>query len=158
MLPEQKEITMGTIEFWYWWVAGIALIVLEALVPGAFFLWMGVSAGVVGLILWLAPAMSWEWQLLLFAVFSVTSIVLWRLRQRKHPTHSEDENLNQRTKQYLDRIFTLTEPIVDGIGKIQVDDSQWRIAGPDCDAGVKVKVVSANGVTLIVEPLTTSVE
>ena len=144
---------MESIEFWYWWVGGTALIILEILVPGTFFLWMGVSAAVIGAIVWVIPDMKWEWQFFLFAILSVTSIVLWRIRQRKHPTKTEDINLNQRTKRYIGRTFTLTEPIVDGIGKIHVDDSQWRISGPDCDSGKKVKVISAESTTLIVEPL-----
>lgn len=145
---------MEHIEFWYWWVAAVVLIILETLVPGTFFLWMGVSASVVGAILWASPTLSWEWQLFLFSIFSVAAIAIWMIRLRKHPTKSEDENLNQRSRQYIGRTFTLIEPIVDGVGKIHVDDAQWRVTGPDCDKGVKVRVVSATGVTLIVEPLT----
>ena len=144
---------MDSIEFWYWWVAAVALVILEILVPGTFFLWMGVSAAVTGAILWVTPTMEWEWQFFLFAILSVVSIVLWRVRQRTHPTVSEDPNVNQRTKRYIGRTFTLAEPIVDGVGKIYVDDSQWRVAGPDCEAGKKVKVISAESTTLIVELL-----
>lgn len=144
---------MDFIEFWHWWVVAIALVILEILVPGTFFLWMGVSAVAVGAILWAVPTMEWEWQLLVFAILSVASIFLWRMRQRSHPTQTEDPNVNQRTKRYIGRTFTLAEPIIDGIGKIYVDDSQWRVSGPDCDIGEKVKVVSAESTTLIVEPL-----
>lgn len=144
---------MDYIEFWYWWVASIALVVLEILVPGTFFLWMGISAAVVGVILWVIPSMEWEWQFFLFAILSVVSIALWWMRQRAHPTVTEDPNVNQRTKRYVGRTFTLAEPIVDGVGKIYVDDSQWRVYGPECEAGKKVKVVSAEGATLIVELL-----
>ena len=86
----------------------------------------------------------------------VASIALWRMRQRTHPTVSEDPNVNQRTKRYIGRTFTLAEPIVDGVGKIYVDDSQWRVTGPDCDVGKKVKVISAESTTLIVELLSES--
>ncbi|MDX2465306.1 MAG: NfeD family protein, partial [Porticoccus sp.] len=115
---------MDSIEFWYWWVAAVALVILEIVVPGTFFLWMGVSAAVTGAILWVTPTMEWEWQFFLFAILSVVSITLWRIRQRSHPTVTEDPNVNQRTKRYIGRTFTLAEPIVDGIGKIHVDDSQ----------------------------------
>lgn len=144
---------MESIEFWYWWVAATALVVLEILVPGTFFLWMGVSAAVVGVIVWVMPTMEWEWQFLLFGILSVISIALWRLYQRRHPTVTEDPNVNKRTQRYIGRTFTLAEPIVDGVGKIHVDDSQWRVSGPDCDAGGKVKVISAESTTLIVELL-----
>jgi len=144
---------MDFIEFWHWWMAGVALIILEILVPGTFFLWMGVSAAVVGAILWMVPTMEWEWQLFLFAILSVTSIVLWRIRQRAHPVKTEDSNVNKRTRRYIGRTFTLAEPIVDGVGKIYVDDSQWRVTGPDCDVGKKVKVMAAESTTLVVELL-----
>jgi len=45
----------------------------------------------------------------------------------------------------------LNEPIVDGTGRVQVDDSSWRVEGQDMAAGVRVKVVAINGSTLIVE-------
>ena len=144
---------MDSIEFWYWWVAGTALVILEIMLPGAFFLWMGVSAAAVGAIVWVMPNIEWEWQLFLFAILSITSIALWRYRLRSHPTKTEDPNLNHRTQRYIGRTFTLAEPIVDGIGKIYVDDSQWRVSGADCDIGKKVKVVSAESTTLIVELL-----
>ena len=46
---------LAGIEFWHWWVAAIGLIVVETLAPGAIFLWLGVSAAVVGASLLAAP-------------------------------------------------------------------------------------------------------
>ena len=42
-------------------------------------------------------------------------------------------------------------PIVNGVGKLHVDDSQWRISGADVPAGTQVRVVAADGSTLRVE-------
>ena len=44
--------------------------------------------------------------------------------------------------------FTIEEPIVNGMGKIKVDDSTWRVNGSDQPAGTTVKVVSVDGSTL----------
>ena len=41
-------VLLDSIEFWYWWVAAIVFIGIEVFAPGAFFLWMAVSATVVG--------------------------------------------------------------------------------------------------------------
>ena len=49
------------------------------------------------------------------------------------------------------RTFTLSAPILNGVGKLRVDDSQWRIAGPDLPEGSRVRVVRAEGATLRVE-------
>jgi len=144
---------MDSINYWHWLILGVVLIILEVLAPGVFFLWMGVAAVVVGFLLWLLPDMGWEMQFLLFGIISVVSIALWRLRLRKHPTESEEPSLNARTQGYIGRVFTLTQAIDNGFGKINVDDAYWTVAGPDREAGLKVKVISVDGLTLNVEPV-----
>ena len=142
---------MDDIIFWHWWILGIALIILEAFAPGAFFLWMGISAGVVGTILAIVPDLGWEYQVMLFAIFSVVSIALWKRYQTNNPTVSDHPTLNRRGEQYVGRNFTLAEPIVNGMGKIKVDDSIWKISGDDCDAGTKIKVIGIDGTIFRVE-------
>lgn len=142
---------MEAITYWHWWILAVALLVLEVFAPGAFFLWMGVGAGIVGVILLIAPDMGWEYQLMVFSIFSVVSIASWRLFIRKHPTVSDKPTLNRRGEQYVGRVFTLSEPIVNGIGKIRVDDSTWKVMGEDCAAGTKIKVVNVDGTVLKVE-------
>ena len=142
---------MMNIVFWHWWVIAVVLVILEAFVSGTFLLWMGVSAAVVGVVLLIAPGMGWEYQVLLFAVFSVVSIALWLVRLKKHPTQSEVSNLNRRMAQYIGSTAIVKEPIVNGLGTINVDDTIWRVLGPDCEAGTKVKVVGAEGTDLKVE-------
>jgi inner membrane protein len=134
--------------YWHWWVLGVVLIILEIISPAVFFLWMGISAGMVGVLVLLFPSMGWELQMLLFAVFSVASIVFWRNYLKTHPTESDQPKLNRRGEQYVGRLFTLKEPVVNGFGKIRVDDSTWKIAGADCPAGTKVRVTGVDGVIL----------
>ena len=128
----------------------VLLIIIEVFAPGTFFVWMGVSAAVVGLLFWLLPGLGWEFQVLLFALLSVASVVIWRFVQKRHPTQTEQPLLNRRGEQYVGRVFTLQEPIVNGQGKIRVDDSIWKVRGEDCKAGTKVLVSSAEGVVLLV--------
>jgi len=137
--------------FWYWWVLGLILLILEVFAPGAFFLWMGISAGVVGVIAWLVPSLSIEWQMLIFTVIAIASVVGWRTYLRKNPVETDQPSLNRRGEQYVGRVFTLDAPIVNGVGKIRVDDTMWRIEGTDCEAGGKVRVVGVDGVNLKVE-------
>ena len=79
------------------------------------------------------------------------SIVVWRSYFRKHPVTTDQPALNRRGEQYVGRTFTLEEPIVNGNGKIKVDDTTWKIIGADCLSGSKVKVVGVDGVILKVE-------
>jgi len=142
---------MKDIVFWHWWVLAVVLVILEAFVPGTFFLWMGVSAAIVGLALLAVPGMGWEYQVFLFAAFAVVSIALWLIRLKKHPTKSEISNLNRRAAQCIGRTTIVEQPIVNGMGTINVDDTIWRVLGPDCEAGTRVKVVGAEGTDLRVE-------
>ncbi|MEJ2360992.1 MAG: NfeD family protein [Gammaproteobacteria bacterium] len=75
--------------YWYWWILAMVLIVLELLGRGTFFLWMGISAGIVGFILLLEPSLGWQYQFMVFSVFSIVSIAAWRLYRRRHPPRSD---------------------------------------------------------------------
>ncbi|MBF0454926.1 MAG: NfeD family protein [Magnetococcales bacterium] len=136
---------------YHWWIIGVALVILEILAPAFFFLWLGVSAGLVGLILLVYPELLWKGQLLTFTLLSVASIYLSRAYLKKNPTPTDRPTLNRRGSQYLGRTFTLTTPIIDGVGRLQVDDSSWKIIGLDRPAGEQVKVVKIEGTALIVE-------
>ena len=142
---------LAGIEFWHWWVAAIGLIVVETLAPGAIFLWLGVSAAVVGAILLAAPELSWEYQLLIFAVLSVGSVIGWRAYHKHHPTETDLSNLNRRGEQYIGRVVTLDDPIVNRVGKVRLDDTSWKVEGDDQPAGARVKVVGVDGVVLKIE-------
>ncbi len=141
------------IDHWVWWIAAVILMILEVFAPGAIFLWMSISAVLVGLLLLLIPSMGIELQLLLFSVFSVVSVLVWRHYFGKREPLTDAPNLNQRNAQYVGRVFTLEQPIVNGYGKIRVDDSTWKIAGPDAPAGSQVRIVGADGTLLKAEPL-----
>lgn len=141
------------IVFWHWWAFGAFLLIVELLVPGMFFIWMAEAAIVTGLLLFLMPGLAWEVQMIVFSLLSVLSIAVFRRFLKNHPIKTDQPLLNQRTAGYVGRIFTLEHPIVNGQGKIRVDDSTWKIHGEDCAAGSKVKVISASGVILNVEPL-----
>ena len=130
---------------------GLIFLILEVFSPGVFFIWMGAAAAVVGFVMLLFPGLDWEYQLVLFALVSVASILLWRSRLARHPTPTDQPRLNRRGEQYIDRLFTLEEPIVNGQGRIRVDDSTWKIEGPDCGSGERVRVVGVDGVVLKVE-------
>jgi len=141
------------VDFWHWWIMAVALVILEILAPTFFALWLAIAAFITGLVLLLVPTMSWEMQLVIFAVLSVASIVLWRFYYHKRPLRSDEPLLNRRGEQYIGRVFTLQEAIVDGFGKVKVDDSIWKIAGEDCPAGTKVKISNVNNVVFDVEIL-----
>lgn len=144
-MPEQ-------VVYWHWWVLGILLVTLEIFAPSTFFLWLGISAGIVGVVMLALPEMSWELQLILFALLAVATIFAGRRYFRRNPIQTDKPLLNRRAEQYIGRVFTLEKPVVNGMGKVHVDDSTWRITGPDLAVGEQIRIVAAEGVILKFEP------
>ena len=142
---------LNNVVFWHWWILAGVLLILELTSPVFFFLWLGFAAAAVGFILLLIPGLGLEIQLVMFGVLSVVAVVAWRRYREVHPPKSDQPLLNQRGQQYKGRVFTLDEPIVNGVGKVEVDDSTWRVKGPDLPAGQRVRVTGVDGVVFVVE-------
>ncbi|MDR2924538.1 MAG: NfeD family protein [Azoarcus sp.] len=64
-------------EWWHWIVAGIALVLLELVIPSFFVLWFGLGALIVGLLTLIAPSFPLTGQILLWAIASAVMTVLW---------------------------------------------------------------------------------
>jgi membrane protein implicated in regulation of membrane protease activity len=135
---------------WNWFILAAVLLLLEVLAPGTFMLWLGLSAILVGAIS-LAVIWSWQAQVIAFAVFAVASIPAWRYFARKVEKPVDRPFLNRRVEGYIGREFTLDKPIVGGVGTIHIDDTVWRVKGPDCPAGSRVRIARAEGADLLVE-------
>lgn len=138
------------VAFWYWWVAGLLLLALEAFVPGAVFLWMGVAALVTGAVAWLLPALGWQWEVALFSSLAIASFFAYK-RFRPVAKATDQPHLNRRGAAYIGRRLTLDADIVNGLSRTRMDDTQWRISGPDLPAGSSVIITAVDGATLVVE-------
>ena len=137
--------------YWHWLAIAAMLLVVELLAPGMFFLWLAVAAALTGMLLLLLPDLSLSHQLIGFSVLAILNIGLFRRIFLHYPAKTDEPRLNRRAEQYIGRMFTLEQPIINGQGKLRVDDSWWKIEGDDCAAGEKVKVVAAAGVILRVQ-------
>lgn len=145
-------------DYWQWWILSGILLVVELLAPSTFFLWMGMSAASVGLLIFFMPAIRFEIQLLVFSIVSLISVIISRYIFSQTQAHDRvNSTLNRRGSEYIGRVFTLEQPIVNGNSKLNIGDSSWLIEGTDCPAGTRVKVLGLNGICLqteIVSPTT----
>jgi membrane protein implicated in regulation of membrane protease activity len=141
---------MTSLGVWNWFIAAGVFFIIELMVPGAFMLWLGFAALLVGIIskfvIW-----PWQYQFVAFAVFALASIPLWRHFARSVEKPGDQPFLNRRADAAIGREFTLEKPIVAGSGTVKIDDTIWRLSGPDSPAGSRVKVVRADAATLVVE-------
>ncbi len=138
--------------FWHWFALAAILATLDvALGANFFFIWCGIVAVFVGILKLIMPSMLWEYQLLIFGIGVLASLLIWRAYLKGKDVASDVPFLNRRAQQYIGQVFSLQEPIVNGHGKVKVGDTIWRVQGKDLPEGSKVKVIATDGVTLLVE-------
>ncbi|MDE1145287.1 MAG: NfeD family protein [Azospirillaceae bacterium] len=138
---------------WHWLAAGVALALVELLLPGIGLLWLGVAGMLVGAVLFLFPAFGLVGQLVLFALLSVALLVATRrLLGPGRATSQQASPLNERTSLYVGRVLTLETAITNGQGRAHLDDGTWIVqASQDLPAGSTVRVVGVDGTALKVE-------
>jgi membrane protein implicated in regulation of membrane protease activity len=122
-----------------WLVGGLFLCAAETLAPGAFLVWIGAA--------YFVP-LDLTHQSLLFGAVVVALVLIGR--DVYGSFHTQPGPLPQsRAHGMIGRDFFLDEPIVRGYGRIRVGDSSWRVAGADCPAGAKVRVVAVEDGSLL---------
>jgi inner membrane protein len=134
---------------WFWWALALALFALEALLPGAFMLWLGFAAIASGLVHLLFPDLGMVVQWVLFGVFSLAAVGLGqRWRATRPPKESDQPLLNRRAAQLVDRVYPLETAISNGRGRVKIGDAFWTVEGDDAPAGARVRVIAVDGMTL----------
>ena len=143
---------------WSWMILGLALLAIEIMASGTFFLWFGVAALVVGLATFALGSLAFwtlQAQLIAFVIISILFVVVGRRLMKRHKFEDNDApHLNQRTAQLIGLEAVLVEEISQGLGRIKVGDTTWRVTGQDAPVGTKVKVIGEGaGTTLKVEAI-----
>jgi hypothetical protein len=137
---------------WFWWIAAGALLMLELMLPGVFFVWLAAAAAAVGA-LDAAFGFGWQIELVLFAIFSVVFLFGGRtLLGKRKALEGDMPNLNRRMYGYVGQLHPLEDAIVNGRGKVRIEDTLWEVTGPDLAKGVRVRVSGVDGMRLKVEP------
>ena len=141
---------------WSWVILGFVLLGLEILAPGIFFLWLGAAALVIGaisLMVWGLGAELWVWQVqvLGFLILSIVLAYAGRSWLSRNEVESDEPMLNDRVAQLVGQTATLEQPIVNGVGRVRLGDTLWRVRGVDMPAGTKVRIRGGNSDRLDVE-------
>jgi membrane protein implicated in regulation of membrane protease activity len=137
---------------WAWIIAGLLFLGLEIVAPGNIFVWFGLAAILTGVAAFLA-GLGWQLELLIFCLSAVAFVLLGRRAFSRESSPGERPFLNDRSRRLVGQSYVLAEPIVNGRGKIRVDDTNWRVFGPDLPSGTRVRVAAADGTLLTVEPV-----
>lgn len=68
------ELKLG---FTHWMIFGMVLLIAEIFIPSFTIFWFGLGAMVVAVLLWIAPSLSFSWQLFIWAIASIVFTFLW---------------------------------------------------------------------------------
>lgn len=111
-----------------WLILGLALSILELIVPGTYLIWFGFAGFAMSLLTYFMD-FPLSTQIIWFAVFSaIFAVIGWfayRYIFKKTQTPKEYQNLNDSAQQYVGRTVTLAEDVVDNQTKVKVGDSYW---------------------------------
>lgn len=143
-------------EYWYWIVFGVLLVLSEIALASFFVLWFGIAAIVVGVVLFFFPVLSLNAQILLWTILSTLLAVAWFKYLKPLST--------DRTKAGLSR-----EAIVGEVGQVIsvpnesrrgrvrfpapiLGADEWEIISTDpLSEGDRVRVKDVSGNSLMVE-------
>ena len=148
------DALIETLANYGWWIVGLVLLILEVVVPGAYLIFFGIAALIVGTNAFLVGAwFDWPQQVVAFIVVSAVCIYLGRRWYGREPVEDKGAPLNRRTGRLIGREARLTEAIISGRGRVAIEDSWWTVAGPDLPEGSRVRIIGADGAVLQVEPV-----
>ncbi|CAK4069072.1 NfeD family protein [Vibrio sp. MarTm2] len=143
---------LDSINHWHWLAFGLALLAVELLGTAGYFLWLGLSALIVGAVLTVVP-MSWQLQWTSFGAFSLITTWLWWRRQLSQDKRSDSRRqLNQKEKQLIGEVVTLSEDFPSGKGRIKLGDTTWTARSETpLQAGTQVVVTDVDGIVLTIK-------
>lgn len=135
-----------------WAIVAVICLILE-LSSGDFFI-ICFSIGAVVAVVGAALGLSVYWQLFIFAIFSLTSVVFVRPVALRW-LHKNDPNRSSNADALIGRTGRVTEAIkAGGNGYVQIDGDMWKaVSNTDIPVGTTVRVVGRESTIISVETL-----
>lgn len=141
---------MFVLQEWMWMGLALTAITFSFTIRNLLLLWVALASTIVGAIVWADPALPMMYQLLIFGAITLAFVVIAQFFVKPEPeSEACDEEPPVRAvnaSHLINRTLTLTQPIVDGFGEIEIDGVLWRLRGEDAAAGEQVRVLNVDGV------------
>jgi membrane protein implicated in regulation of membrane protease activity len=140
---------LNNLEPWHWLSLGLLLLGAEALGASGFLLGTAIAAFLLAIINALFSDISWQTQLILFAIAALGfSIAYWKYF-KEFNNRSDHGPLNQRAASLIGRELVVEHDLTGGQGRIQIGDTFWKVKFEgQIDKGTRIKVVDADSMSL----------
>ena len=137
-----------------WLIAAVILLVLEFAIPGVLVIFFSFGALVLMLLTWIFPSLPLNFQLIIFLIISVLSLILMRrklkkvFRGKKTTTSDSDES-----DEIIGKTVTVTVDITPkSAGRISLNGTEWTAESTEeCKTGERVIIAGRESLVLKVK-------
>ena len=136
-----------------WFLAGIALMLLELALPGLILIFFGIAAWVVSLASYLGLVSGLSAQCLLFTIATILSLVLLRKYVKNWFVGDSKDEGGELATEFIGKVVRVTKAIPGGSsrGKVELKGAEWNAFSENPHAeGEMVKVIERDGLNLTV--------
>tara|TARA_B110000495_G_C22928488_1_gene542682 strand:- start:264 stop:716 length:453 start_codon:yes stop_codon:yes gene_type:complete len=143
------------IVYWHWLVLGMALMMIEIVLPSFIALWFGAGAVLVGLLLLISPELVLEVQILIWIAASVVFTWLWFKYLKPKAIDKTKAGLS-REAIVGQTGLVISKPLDNKRGELRfsipiLGNEEWDfICDQDVESGDRVVIRDVSGNTLIV--------
>lgn len=144
-------------EYSYWIIAGLALVIAEFMISGLVVIFFGVAALIVGSLKYLGLLDDTTWELTLFAVLSILSLVFVRrflndkLMGKERQRQGDEDSAG-----LIGQRATVADTFNNGTGTVNYRGARWQAqSSQPLEAGQTVRITQHDGLWLTVEPWNT---
>ena len=138
-----------------WFIAGIVLIVLEFVIPGAIVIFFGLSALITGLVVYLDLIVSVQNQMLFWVFTSMLLVLLLRQQIKKIFPAIEKNDYQDELDQIMDKVVVVQQDVSthhsEGRVKFQGSSYQARSLDVDIATGEHARIIKRENLVLLVK-------
>jgi membrane protein implicated in regulation of membrane protease activity len=139
-----------------WFLAGLAMLLLEFALPGLIIFFFGVGAWIVAALCYFFPTLATHWQLLIFLVTSVACLLVLRktLKRVFFGRIVGDPNTSEYADENLGKEAVVKARIAPHApGKIELNGTLWEaVSDHSIETDATVKIVAKDNLTFTVKP------
>ena len=140
-----------------WFLAGLALVLVEFVIPGVILVFFGLGAWITTVTTWLGWTDGVTSQLMTFAISSVVLLVFLRrrFRSRFFGYVGDDHGLDSNIDEFVGQTVKVTEAIEAGGngGRVEFKGAAWTAyCETPLPAGSRAVIVEVKGINLTVRP------